>query len=197
MGATLGGPLQKDRTFYFASFERNHVADSRLVTIDPTAASLLTSLGFLVETGNVPLAVTNSAFLIKADHQWSPNHSFVVRSNFADINREGIDDYGGTVARSRGTVQLRTDWALAASETDVFNANWVNEFRTQFAHENQTFGRSIRPAAASAWARTRAARRSKSPAWPASAVSGSRRSLGATIAFSSSTPSATWPGITR
>jgi len=37
-GATLGGPLQKDRTFYFASFERNHVADSRLVTIDPTAA---------------------------------------------------------------------------------------------------------------------------------------------------------------
>jgi len=143
-GATLGGPLQKDRTFYFASFERNHVADSRLVTIDPTAASALTSLGFLVETGNVPLAVTNSAFLIKADHQWSPNHSFVVRSNFADINREGIDDYGGTVARSRGTVQLRTDWALAASETDVFNANWVNEFRTQFAHENQDI-RSLDP----------------------------------------------------
>jgi hypothetical protein len=137
-GATLGGPLQKDRSFFFASFERTDIADSRLVTIDPTAAALLNSLGFPVETGNVPLAVKNTEFMAKADHQWAPEHSLAVRVNAADINREGVDDFGGSVARSRGSVQLRTDWALAVSQTDVFSARWVNEFRTQFAHENQT-----------------------------------------------------------
>jgi len=136
-GATLGGPLQKNRTFFFASFERTDIADSRLVTIDPAAASLLNSLGFPVETGNVPLKIANSEFLAKVDHQWQPSHSLVVRVNAADINREGIDDFGGSVARSRGTEQLRTDWALAGSQTDVFSSRWVNEFRTQFAHEKQ------------------------------------------------------------
>jgi hypothetical protein len=137
-GATLGGPLQKNRSFFFLSFERTNIADSRLVTIDPTAAALLNTLGFPVDTGNVPLNVTNSEFFGKADHQWAPNHSIVVRGNFADIDREGTDDFGGGVARSRGSVQLRRDWAVSAAETDVFSSRWVNELRTQFAHENQT-----------------------------------------------------------
>jgi len=136
-GATLGGPLQKDKSFFFLSFERNDVRDSRLVTIDASAAALLTSVGFPVETGNVPLDIRNAEFLGKVDHQWSSNHSFVARGNFADIYREGVDDFGGTVARSRGTVQSRTDWALAASETDVFSMRWLNEFRAQFANEDQ------------------------------------------------------------
>jgi hypothetical protein len=144
-GATLGGPLQKDRSFFFLSFERTGIADSRLVTIDPVAAALLNTLGFPVETGNVPLNVTNSEFFGKADHQWAPNHSIAVRGNFADINREGIDDFGGGVARSRGSVQLRTDWALSASQIDVFSSRWVNELRAQFAHERQTI-ESLDPA---------------------------------------------------
>lgn len=137
-GATLGGPIARNRTFYFASYERSDISDSRLVTIDRTAATLLTGLGFPVETGNVPLKVRNIEGLVKLDHQWSSNHSLVVRANGANIDREGIDDFGGSVARSRGSAQARTDWALAASQTDLFSSRWVNEFRTQFAHEDQT-----------------------------------------------------------
>ena len=136
-GGTLGGPVQKNKSFFFLSFERTHIRDSRLVTIDAGTASLLTSVGFPVETGNVPLTSRNAEFLGKVDHQWSPNRSFVARGNYADIHREGVDDFGGTVARSRGTAQARTDWAIAASETDVISMRWLNEFRAQFARENQ------------------------------------------------------------
>jgi hypothetical protein len=71
------------------------------------------------------------------DHHWSAPRLFVVRGNYAKIDREGIDDFGGTVARSRGTVQLRTDWSISAAETDVFGTRWLNEGRIQFAHETQ------------------------------------------------------------
>lgn len=137
-GATLGGPLRRDRTFYFLSFERTDIDDSRLVTISPTTAAVLTAAGFPVETGNVPLNVENTEVFARGDHQWSSNHQLVARGNYANITRDGIDDYGGTVARSRGTVQRRKDWAASVAETDLFSDRWVNEFRTQVANEDQT-----------------------------------------------------------
>jgi hypothetical protein len=136
-GATLGGPLKKGQTFYFLSQERTDITDSRVVTIDPAAASILNSSGFAVDLGNVPLGVRNNEVLAKIDHHWSPLHGLVARVNYADIDREGIDDFGGTVARSRGTAQLRTDWSLSAAATDVVSSRWLNEFRTQFARERQ------------------------------------------------------------
>jgi hypothetical protein len=119
------------------SQERTDITDNRVVTIDPAVAGVLGNLGFPVELGNVPLDVANTEFLGKVDHHWSPNRRLVVRGNYADVTRDGIDDFGGSVARSRGTRQLRTDWGLAASETDVWSARWLNELRTQVAHENQ------------------------------------------------------------
>ncbi len=137
-GFTLGGPIRRDQTFYFLSAENLHTDTSNFVTIDPAAATLLNANGFPVELGNVPYAVRSKAFLAKVDHQWRPAHSLVVRGNYASLLNENIEPFGGIVARSRGAVQDRTDWALAASETDVLSEGWINELRGQYAGENQT-----------------------------------------------------------
>jgi hypothetical protein len=136
-GGTLGGPLRKDRTFFFVSYEGTNITDSRLVTIGSATAALLESLGFPIELGNVPFAVSNSEWLGKLDHQWTPSRALSVRGSYADIDREALDDYGGIVAKSRSTVQLRTDWSASASETDVLSSRWIHELRVQFAHQNQ------------------------------------------------------------
>ena len=90
-----------------------------------------------VELGNVPLSISNNEFLGKVDYYWSPLHNLVARVNYADIEREGVDDFGGSVARSRGSVQNRTDWGVSIAQTDVLSSQRVNEFRMQYAHEDQ------------------------------------------------------------
>jgi hypothetical protein len=136
-GATLGGPIKRDRTFFFASFERNDTAASNLVTIQPAAAALLNALGFPVELGSVPYDVTLSQALVKIDHQWNSNHNLVVRGSWADTENENIEPFGGSTSRSRGAVQLREDWSLSASQTDIIANKWISEFRVQYAPQDQ------------------------------------------------------------
>ena len=136
-GGTAGGPLARNRTFFFGSFEQTNIDASNLVTIQPDAAALLNGLGFPVELGNVPYAVERTEVVGKVDHNWSPGHSLVVRGSFADIENENIEPFGGTVARSRGAVQLRRDWSLAASHTDILSDRLVNELRIQWAPQDQ------------------------------------------------------------
>lgn len=136
-GGTFGGPVRRDRTFAFLSYEGTNVTDARLVTIDPTAAALLNRLGFPVALGNVPLEIRNTEVLGKVDHHWTPTRTMTVRANYADVYHEGIDDFGGIVAKSRATVQIRDDWAISAAETDVVSRRWINEVRGQYAYENQ------------------------------------------------------------
>ncbi len=136
-GATLGGPIKRDKTFFFGSFEHNTTDASNLVTIQQNAATVLNGLGFPVELGNVPYAFTMTQVLGKVDHQWNANHGLAVRVSWADIENENIEPFGGSIARSRGAEQLRTDWSISASQTGVLSNTWVNEFRVQYAPQDQ------------------------------------------------------------
>jgi hypothetical protein len=143
-GMTFGGPIVRDKTFYFLSGERLSTNTNNFVNIDPTAAALLRTAGFPVELGNVPYEVRSQEYLGKIDHLWSGGHSFVGRVNYAKLLNENIEPFGGITARSRGAAQDRKDWALALSETDVVSARWINELRGQYAYEDQLI-RSLDP----------------------------------------------------
>jgi Carboxypeptidase regulatory-like domain len=96
-GATSGGPIRRDRTFYFGSFERLRVDASNFVTIDDrtvvthpltgqplgTPAGLLRSNGFPLETGDVPYVVRFDTLFTKIDHELTPSHRLAGRFNWA------------------------------------------------------------------------------------------------------------------
>jgi hypothetical protein len=136
-GATLGGPIRQDQTFYFLSAEVLSTDTASFVNIDPTVANLLNTNGFPVQTGNVPYEVRNKTFLGKIDNQWAASHNLTTRLSYADLTNEFIEPFGGITARSRGAVQSRKDWSLAASQTDALSDRWINELRGQYAKEDQ------------------------------------------------------------
>jgi carboxypeptidase family protein/TonB-dependent receptor-like protein len=136
-GVTFGGPLVRDRTFYFLSGEKFSADTSNFVNIDPTAVTLLNAAGFPVANGNVPYEVKTDEYLAKLDHQWTSNRGLSARFSYAKILNENIEPFGGIVARSRGALQDRKDWALALSESDIYSARWINELRAQYASEDQ------------------------------------------------------------
>ncbi len=136
-GGTIGGPIVRDQTFFFASLEQTNIDSANLVTIAPEAAEILNGFGFPVELGNVPYQIGRTEVMGKIDHNWAPAHSLVVRGSFADVENENIEPFGGTVARSRGAVQERRDWSIAAAQTDIVSNRLVNELRVQFAPQDQ------------------------------------------------------------
>jgi Carboxypeptidase regulatory-like domain/TonB dependent receptor/TonB-dependent Receptor Plug Domain len=149
-GATFGGPLKQDRTFYFLSFERLDIAAHNFVTIDNTnnvtflgqnlgtPAAILERAGFQVETGHVPYDVRSNQFLAKLDHELNASNALTARINWANDFNENIEPFGGNVARSRGAVLESDDLMFALSHLRVGSAKMVNELRFQLASRDQT-----------------------------------------------------------
>jgi len=138
-GATLGGPLVRDRTFFFLSYEQLDVDASTFVTMDGTVADALRRNGFPVGLGAVPYSIATRTALAKLDHNFGPSHRLLVRGQFSRDGDETAEPFGGIVARGHGLVQKRTDLGLAASLTDVFASGWVSEARLQVANRDLTF----------------------------------------------------------
>ena len=148
-GGTFGGPLARDRTFYFLSFERLDVDANNFVTIDDrtpvtfgptvlgTPKQILERAGFPVETGNVPYQIKTDTFLAKLDHRFRPGHDLTARFNYGGALNENIEPWGGQVARSRGALLDSHDYMLSAGHLLVGGGNLVNEFRFQFARRDQ------------------------------------------------------------
>jgi hypothetical protein len=136
-GATLGGPVRRDRTFFFLSFERLATDASNFVTIDPGAAAAIGSAGFPIALGNAPYFQGTWSGLAKIDHRFTTAHRLVVRGHASDRTNENVEAFGGIVARSHGAVQERLDWGIAVAASDLFAGGWLNEARLQAVHGDQ------------------------------------------------------------
>ena len=136
-GGTLGGPLRTDRTFYFVSLERLDVEANNFVNIDANAAALLTASGFPVVLGYVPFDLEATQLNGKLSHQWAAARSITVSGHLSAVTNGNFRTYGGLTAASHGVTQDRDDWALSATESDVWGRGWVNEARVQIARQDQ------------------------------------------------------------
>ncbi|MGE5359970.1 MAG: TonB-dependent receptor [Bacteroidales bacterium] len=148
-GGTIGGPIRRDRSFFFISAERLRVGANNFVNIDDTTpvmvagrnygtlVEVLRGAGFPIELGHVPYRVETDQILGSVDATLNPVHRVKVRFNWGTQLDENSEPWGGQVARSRGAYLESRDVMGAASLTSFFSSRTVNELRFQVADRTQ------------------------------------------------------------
>jgi hypothetical protein len=138
-GASLGGPVKRDRTFLFANFEQTRLHNAVVLTIPPANVAAINSAldqvkyaGPRVSTGLAPTGYNTSNFLARADHRLNPDNQLMIRYNFYDINSDNARGVGGLNAVSRGTSLENRDQTIAVSEVATLGPQSSNETRFQF-----------------------------------------------------------------
>ncbi len=139
-GGTIGGPIIKDRLFYFGSFERDTEAYG-----NPVPSSIYNQ-GLILQQA-LPALNVNPEHSInqpwkdmminaRADYQISKSHSLFLRytSQGNDLGNNGT----GTTKISLLSTPSTTDskfshtWSASVGETWVINSDTVNQFTGQF-----------------------------------------------------------------
>jgi len=130
ISGSIGGPIVKDRTFYFVTSD--YTRQDRTTFLSPTLpAFVLPPDGHLDYTGHYRQTLVNG----RLDHKLTANQSLMFRTNidrFDDDNPQ--DAVGGTNAPSVARRYARRSWTIQLNHTTVFSPKLLNEAR--FAYLN-------------------------------------------------------------
>jgi hypothetical protein len=150
-GGTLGGPVKKDKTFFFMNYEGQRRAEAptqspeltnNLALID-AAKTMLFGPGFSENVGALKTQDTDRG-LIKIDHQINTNNRLSLRYNIEDGRSLGVLvgdtlDGGGIGAPSSGHNNYLRDQSLVGSLSTQLTSSIVNTALGQFARRHSTF----------------------------------------------------------
>ncbi|HEV8431358.1 MAG TPA: TonB-dependent receptor [Pyrinomonadaceae bacterium] len=140
-GGSFGGPIKKDRAFFFGAIERTRERGNSFVSADDQAKiAFLESFGYDA-VPLLPQPFNDWQYTVKGDFVLSPKHTLVTR--FAGQNNDALNDQAGfLIVRtdlSGGNESLNTLYNFLASLNSTLNANTVNQFTYQY----QTFDNRI------------------------------------------------------
>ena len=140
-GFSLGGPVRKDRTFYFTNVERKVLDQTGVVAITPENVAIINTKlnqvaypGMPVTTGIYPNPVHSSNVLGKIDHQFSGADQLSVRYALYDVVSDNARGVGNLNAPSASSGLDNIDQSIAISNVWTISSNTVNETRVQISH---------------------------------------------------------------
>ena len=145
-GATFGGPIKTERTWFFGNYEGQRRAESNKfssVIFNNIAAINATKafFGLTPETTNIVRSNDYHGFMGKIDHRLTDSNSLAVRYNLLDSTTHGFLGGGGRASPASTTRRdnFVLDQSLVVSDTAILGSNIVNEGRVQWARRNFDF----------------------------------------------------------
>ncbi|MBI4852331.1 MAG: TonB-dependent receptor [Acidobacteria bacterium] len=133
-GATLGGPIKKDKAFFFLSFERLSLKQNNVVTIKDSIVSAAQRLGLPASNGPVPFGEAFSGFLQRLDFQLSSNDRLNIRYSYGGNTNGQLQMFGGLKDGAAAGALNLNDNTIATSNTYVNTRfNLTNETRFLFS----------------------------------------------------------------
>jgi outer membrane receptor protein involved in Fe transport len=144
-GASLGGPIVRDRTFYFVNFERKQLNQDGLITIAPANVAAINNrlqdIGYQgpqITTGLYSNPVHTNNFFAKIDHHLNDRDQFSARYSLYDVDSQNSRGVGSLSAISAAAGLHDLDQTIAVSNIFTISPRTVNETRGQFTRSNLT-----------------------------------------------------------
>jgi len=148
-GATLGGPIRKDKTFFFVNFEGQRLGESptypsTLVNNLGTINLAKLALGLAPENLNELKTIDHDNGFVRLDHQISTNNRFTLHYGIVDsrnLNTLVGDtlDGGGIGAPSSGHDTFLRDQSLVGTVSSSLKPDLVNTALVQYARRHYNF----------------------------------------------------------
>ncbi len=140
-GASAGGALVQNRTFYFANVEHRALDQRGLVTVSPANVTAINARldaagygGPRITTGEYPNPVDSTNVMAKLDHQVSGRDQLSVRYSRYAAGADNARGAGGLSVPSASSGLDNADQAVALANTLILSPRTVLETRAQFAH---------------------------------------------------------------
>jgi hypothetical protein len=148
-GATLGGPLQTNKTFFFANYEGQRLGESptypgtligNLATFDAAKVAL----GLPPENLNTLKTLDNDNGFLRFDQQLSTNSRLTIHYGVIDARDKNVLvgdtlDGGGIGAPSDGHNTFLRDQSLVGTVNSLVKPNVANTFLVQYARRQYNF----------------------------------------------------------
>lgn len=142
-GGSLGGPIAKSRTFFFANVEQRVLDQSGLTTISDANTAVINARlaavgypGSAISTGLFDQPIDSLNVLGKVDHAFNGRDQMTVRCSLYDIVSANSRGAGGLSAPSASAGLDNRDQAIAFSNTLTLGSRTVNETRVQFTNSD-------------------------------------------------------------
>jgi hypothetical protein len=142
-GGTMGGPIIKDKAFFFFNYDGQRRALPNVVILNlpanfhpnPTEQQALNVLRSMAQ--NYTLGFDQDVYMFKGDWQLSSAHRLSGRYNRQNFTGTNLENPGQTNALNHtGTSLVITD-TLALSLTSALSSHLVNDLRYQFARDDE------------------------------------------------------------
>jgi outer membrane receptor protein involved in Fe transport len=137
-GVTLGGPLIRDRAFFFANAEGMRQRTVGIITIAPASVSAINArldavafAGPHISTGNFDTTLDTTNLFARIDDMVTPSDELTARLNTYDVTSDNSRSAGGLNAVSRGTGLSNHDRTIAASNLWTISGGAISETRGQ------------------------------------------------------------------
>lgn len=145
-GAAIGGPIRKDRTFYFVNYEGQRRNESPfynsivLANIGAINQAKVTRYGLPAEDLNILRDSNGDNFLVKLDHNLSKRHTLTARYFFNDVRYTNVSPLNdGFDLPSGFKDNFLRDQSVVGNVVSTLTPNLFNELRGQFAHRSFDF----------------------------------------------------------
>jgi outer membrane receptor protein involved in Fe transport len=137
-GVTLGGPLIRDRAFFFANAEAMRQRTVGIITIAPASVAAINArldavayAGPRISTGNFDTTLDTTNLFARIDDMVTPSDELTARLNTYDVTSDNSRSVGGLSAISRGTGLSNHDRTIAASNLRTISSGAISETRVQ------------------------------------------------------------------